>query len=192
MNMEKAEGMLSQTIKWRVTTRPREMRNDATAHSPDLTDVRIIGMDDRHRPVIFQSYPASADHSAASLQKNSICVMEKAMQCMSAHAPHSVVFVYDLGASRKDGLSSIKDQARVAGAVKKVAKIFQDHYPEMLALMVFINPPGVYEAAYQMVRPFIDAKTAAKVMVLHDSDMMPKLKTAVGERMASVIFSASH
>lgn len=33
--------------------------------------------------------------------------------------------------------------------------------------MVFINPPGVYEAAYQMVRPFIDPKTASKVRAKH-------------------------
>lgn len=101
----------------------------AIRFQPELTDVRIIGMDEQHRPVIFQSYTGSSDHSASALKMNNICIMEKAMQCMSAHAPHSVVFVYDLGAHRKNGLSSLKDQGRIASAVKKVTKIFQDHYP---------------------------------------------------------------
>mmetsp|Transcript_42610 Transcript_42610/g.110494 ORF Transcript_42610/g.110494 Transcript_42610/m.110494 type:complete len:354 (-) Transcript_42610:93-1154(-) len=192
MSMDKAQHMLEQTIQWRAKTQPRQMSNDTTRFNAEVTDVRIMGMDEHHRPVIFQSYTGSSDHSAAALKMNNICIMEKAMQCMSAHTPHSVVFVYDLGAHRKNGLTSIKDQARVASAVKKVTKIFQDHYPEMLSLMVFINPPGVYEAAYQMVRPFIDPKTASKVLILHDDDMMPQLRSTVGDSMASNIFKATH
>mmetsp|Transcript_13694 Transcript_13694/g.38779 ORF Transcript_13694/g.38779 Transcript_13694/m.38779 type:complete len:349 (+) Transcript_13694:486-1532(+) len=190
MDQDKALVMLKNSLKWRSEKEPHLALNPATESNSLVTDVRIIGMDEHHRPVIFQSYVGSQDRRPEALELNNTCMMEKAMKCMSADTPHNIVFVYDLGAHKKGGLNGLKEQAKMAGAVKKMAKVFQDHYPELLAYMVFINPPGVYEAAYQMVRRFIDPRTAQKVMILHEHDLVDKMTKVVGASIAELIFES--
>ena len=43
---------------------------------------------------------------------------------------------------------------------------FQAHLPERLATAVLVNPPWVFDLLLGVMRPFIDAKTMAKVKIV--------------------------
>lgn len=47
---------------------------------------------------------------------------------------------------------------------------FQAHLPERLALAVLVNPPWVFDMLLTVMRPFIDAKTMAKVKIIRPKE----------------------
>jgi hypothetical protein len=47
---------------------------------------------------------------------------------------------------------------------------FQAHLPERLALAVLVNPPWVFDMLLAVMRPFIDAKTMAKVKIIRPKE----------------------
>lgn len=47
------------------------------------------------------------------------------------------------------------------------AMTFSRHYPERLEAVCLLNPPAVWDVALSLVRPFLDARTLAKVRPVH-------------------------
>ncbi|KAG2448916.1 hypothetical protein HYH02_006264 [Chlamydomonas schloesseri] len=49
---------------------------------------------------------------------------------------------------------------------QRVAKMDQDHYPEMLAHVAVVNAPPVFRLVWGMVRRFLEPRTQAKIQIL--------------------------
>ena len=56
--------------------------------------------------------------------------------------------------------------SEVLGALKKIASIDADHYPENLGVTLVCNAPWAFTTAWTMVRLFLDKKTQRKFKVL--------------------------
>ena len=56
--------------------------------------------------------------------------------------------------------------SEVLAAVRKIADVDQKHYPENLGVTLVCNAPWSFQAAWAVVRQFLDAKTAAKFVVV--------------------------
>ena len=54
----------------------------------------------------------------------------------------------------------------VLSALRRVAAIDQDYYPENLGVTLVCNAPWSFRAAWAVVRHFLDAKTQAKFVVV--------------------------
>jgi len=55
-------------------------------------------------------------------------------------------------------------------AALRALRLLQAHYPERLGAAVVINPPQLFSLFYNAIRPFLDARTAAKVHLLAARD----------------------
>jgi hypothetical protein len=53
-------------------------------------------------------------------------------------------------------------------ATREVLHIVSSHYPERLYRAYIIDGPSLFGFLYSMVKPFIDARTKAKIQFLHD------------------------
>ncbi|KAA0175056.1 hypothetical protein FNF27_03354 [Cafeteria roenbergensis] len=51
----------------------------------------------------------------------------------------------------------------------QMASVFSAHYPERLGAVVLLEPPSVFGALLSAIRPFLDAKTVAKIRSVHGS-----------------------
>ena len=50
--------------------------------------------------------------------------------------------------------------------VHKLITTLQDHYPERLRAALLIRTPGIFEASWRLIKPWIDPHTAQKVHFL--------------------------
>ena len=72
--------------------------------------------------------------------------------------------------------------SEVLTVLRKIAQIDQDYYPENLGATLVVHAPWSFTAAWAVVKPFLDAKTAAKFKVLGTGDAgVEKLTKVLGE-----------
>lgn len=72
--------------------------------------------------------------------------------------------------------------SEVLTVLRKIAQIDQDYYPENLGVTLVVHAPWSFTAAWAVVKPFLDAKTAAKFKVLGTGDAgVEKLTKVLGE-----------
>ena len=64
---------------------------------------------------------------------------------------------------------SLSSFPSIAGLVKEVSKIAQDYYPEMLGKMYIVNAPMLFSAIWNLVKPFLNEVTVAKISILGSS-----------------------
>jgi len=55
---------------------------------------------------------------------------------------------------------------KVMDFVKKVSRIGQDNYPEVLGKMFIVNAPLVFYAVWNAIKPWIDERTKSKISIL--------------------------
>lgn len=60
----------------------------------------------------------------------------------------------------KFGLSALN---RTKGLIKAATGIMQDNYPENLGKSYIVNTPMVFQAAWKIVKVFLDERTVAKI-----------------------------
>ena len=71
----------------------------------------------------------------------------------------------------------------VLAALKKIAAVDADHYPENLGTTLVCNAPWSFTAAWSVVRLFLDAKTQSKFKVLGKGDAQLR---ALGETLGGI------
>jgi CRAL/TRIO domain len=68
--------------------------------------------------------------------------------------------------------------------------LLQNHYPERLAQLWFLNAPGIFWGLWKMVSPFIDAGTREKISFVKGEAALADLKKVipaeVGETFKSI------
>jgi hypothetical protein len=74
--------------------------------------------------------------------------------------------------------------------LKMVAEISSDHYPETLGIMFVINAPFVFTALWNIIKKFIDPKTAGKTLIL-DSDYQATLLEYIDPEHLPVAFGGT-
>ncbi|KAK2660523.1 hypothetical protein Ddye_007056 [Dipteronia dyeriana] len=190
-NVDKAKKMLEETLKWRSTYRPEEIRWNEVALEGETGKLFRASFHDR--------------------QGRSVLIMRPGFQVLS-HVLHFLRFFQFLNWSVLQMLQntkSIEDQIRhlvylIENAILNLPEgqeqmawlidfsgwslstsvpvksardtihILQNHYPERLAIAFLYNPPRIFEAFWKVVKYFLDAKTFQKVKFVY-----PKNKDSV-------------
>jgi len=65
------------------------------------------------------------------------------------------------------------------GALQAVFEVLQQHYPERLGELWFLNAPFIFWSLWRVVSPFIQANTKAKIKFLSGKDRERMLQESI-------------
>ncbi|VVB10022.1 unnamed protein product [Arabis nemorensis] len=165
-NVEKAKLMLEETLKWRSTYKPHEIRWHEIAHEGETGKVSRASFHDRQGRTVLIMRPALQNTTSAEgnikhlvyLLENAIINLPKGQEQMS--------WLIDFTGWSMANSAPMK-------TTREIVYILQNHYPERLALSFLYNPPRLFQAVYRAVKYFLDPTTAQKVNFVY-----PKEKTS--------------
>lgn len=160
-----ATAALAKTVRWRretVPLPPRLPRCDACQREATSHCITCVGLLNDGRPVIYLSPPRARDLGTASCTQHLISELEAAFSirgCASAG-----VWFVDLR-----GFSLLQSGMN-PGLGLAYVRLLSDHYPERLSTLLLVQPPYYFELFLSALRPFLDARTAAKIVTLHSNE----------------------
>ncbi|XWS29297.1 hypothetical protein CRYUN_Cryun24cG0016700 [Craigia yunnanensis] len=166
-NVDKAKKMLEETLKWRSTYKPEEIRWHEVAHEGETGKVSRASFHDiQGRTVLIMRPGMQNTTSAENNIHHLVYLLENAIMNLSEGQEQMSWLIDFTGFSLKTNIP-----VRTA---RDIIYILQSHYPERLAIAFLYNPPRIFEAFYKAVRYFLDPKTAQKVKFVY-----PKNKDSV-------------
>ncbi|KAH7520042.1 hypothetical protein FEM48_Zijuj08G0101800 [Ziziphus jujuba var. spinosa] len=161
-NVEKSKKMLEESLRWRTTYKPEEIRWHEVAHEGETGKVSKANFHDRlGRPVLIMrpGMQVSTNVSPCTKEKKNVLNLPEGQEQMS--------WLIDFTGFSLNTNVSVK-------TARDIINILQNHYPERLALAFLYNPPRIFQAFWKAVRYFLDPKTSQKVKFVY-----PKNKDSV-------------
>ncbi|CAN8229127.1 unnamed protein product [Cochlearia groenlandica] len=162
-NVEKAKKMIEETLKWRSTYKPQEIRWHQVAHEGETGKVSRASFHDRQGRVVLIMRPALQNSTSAEgnikhlvyLLENAILNLPKGQEQMS--------WLIDFTGWSMAANVPMK-------TTREIVYILQNHYPERLGVAFLYNPPRLFQAVYRAVKYFLDPRTAQKVKFVYPKD----------------------
>ncbi|PHU27020.1 hypothetical protein BC332_05352 [Capsicum chinense] len=171
-NLDKAKKMLKETLKWRSTYKPEEIRWHEVAHEGETGKVSKANFHDRlGRTVLIMRPGRQNTASPEGNIRHLVYLMENAILNLP-EGEEQMSWLIDFNGWSLNTNISIK-------TARDIIYILQNHYPERLALVVLYSPPRFFEAFWKVVKYFIDAKTSEKIKFVYpnNKDSMELMKT---------------
>ncbi|XP_076894926.1 uncharacterized protein LOC143547367 [Bidens hawaiensis] len=166
-NVEKAKKMLEETLAWRSTYKPEEIRWHEVAVEGETGKLFRANFRDRFGRTVLILKPGLQNTTSMENQiKHLVYLMENAMLNLPEGQEEMAWLIDFTGWS-----FSTTVPIRTA---KDTIKVLQDHYPQRLAVAFLYTPPRIFEAFWKIVKFFIDPKTSQKVKFVY-----PKNKESV-------------
>ncbi|KAK8716741.1 hypothetical protein V6N13_044043 [Hibiscus sabdariffa] len=166
-NVDKAKKMLEETLKWRSTYKPEEIRWHEVAHEGETGKVSRANFHDiQGRTVLIMRPGMQNTTSAEDNIRHLVYLLENAIMNL-AEGQEQMSWLIDFTGFSLSTSIPIK-------TARDIIYILQGHYPERLAVAFLYNPPKIFEAFYKATRYFLDAKTVQKVKFVY-----PKNKDSV-------------
>jgi hypothetical protein len=177
-DIKKAQAMLEETIAWRKEFQVSKIMNEWQSQlriENETGKGYVRGYDKEGHAIIYLRPKAENTHDHDWNLRHLVFNLEKAIAAMRGNEPDGVqklVLLMDY-----DGytLSHAPSTKTSLGTLS----ILQNHYPERLFRAYCINPPWIFNTFYNMVFPFIDPVTKAKVAMVNGSSkkvLQEKLK----------------
>ncbi|KAE9607758.1 hypothetical protein Lal_00013382 [Lupinus albus] len=162
-NVDKAKKMLKETLEWRSTYKPEEIRWTEVAHEGETGKVWRANFHDRlGRTVLIMRPGMQNTTSAENNIKHLVYLLENAILNLSEGQEQMSWLIDFTGFSLSTNVS-IK-------TARDIIHILQNHYPERLAISFLYNPPRIFQAFYKAVKFFLDPKTAQKVKFVYPNN----------------------
>ncbi|KAG0576008.1 hypothetical protein KC19_5G048100 [Ceratodon purpureus] len=160
-NVKKAEKMLRDTLQWRATYKPEDIRWEDIAKEAETGKVFRVPILDKQGRSVLMMRPAKQNTTSREGQiKQLVYSMENAISNLP-EGQEEMVWLVDFKNWSKN--ISIK-------LAQESAYVLQRHYPERLGVGILLNPPHIFEAFWQIVKPFLDPRTAQKVKFVYSND----------------------
>ena len=160
-SVSSARSALQATLAWRRATLPPPPALPpclSCRAAPAAHCITCIGLLPDSRPCVYLSPPRATHLDTVSCTSHLISELE-AMATLPGAAPQAVWLMDMRGFSyRRDGLN--------IGVGVSFARVLQNHYPERLGLFLLCCAPMSFNLFMSALRPFLDARTAAKIVVL--------------------------
>ncbi|CAF2201024.1 unnamed protein product [Brassica napus] len=159
-NVGKAKKMLEETLKWRSTFKPEEIRWDEVSGEGETGKVYKAGFHDRSgRTVLILRPGLQNTKSLENQMKHLVYLIENAIMNLPEDQEQMswLIDFTDWSLSTSVPIKSARE----------TINILQNHYPERLAVAFLYNPPRLFEAFWKIVKYFIDAKTFIKVKFVY-------------------------
>lgn len=171
-NVDKAKKMLEETLKWRSTYRPEEIRWNEVAVEGETGKLFRAGFHDRDGRTVLILRPGMQNTASIDNQmRHLVYLIENAILNLP-EGQEQMAWLIDFTGWSLSTSVPIK-------SARETINILQNHYPERLAIAFLYNPPRIFEAFWKVVKYFMDAKTFQKVKFVY-----PKNKDSV-ELMSS-------
>ncbi|RIA86330.1 CRAL-TRIO domain-containing protein [Glomus cerebriforme] len=185
-DVNQSKEMLTKSIKWRIEFKADDLLSETF---PDL--YRKVGFihkrDKENRPITYNLYGGLNNKEVFGnldqFLKWRVQLMEKGIQeidfvnvdqCIQVHDYNSVAY------SNYDNT--------VKTASKAVSTIFQDNYPEFLAVKFFVNVPRWGDWLFKFISMFLSEQTKKKFFVASSGGAKDALLTLISEENLPTIY----
>ncbi|KAH1113401.1 hypothetical protein J1N35_006779 [Gossypium stocksii] len=171
-NVDKAKKMLEETLKWRLSYKPEEIRWHEVAHEGETGKVSRANFHDHQgRTVLIMRPGMQNTKSAENNIRHLVYLLENAIMNL-AEGQEQMSWLIDFTGFSLNTSIPIK-------LARDIVYILQGHYPERLAIAFLCNPPKIFEAFYKAIKYFLDPKTAQKVKFVYpkNKDSMELMKS---------------
>lgn len=166
-SVDKSRKMLEETLKWRSSFKPEEIRWHEVAIEGETGKVYKANFHDRYGRTVLILRPGMQNTSALDNQmKHLVYLIENAILNLP-EGQEQMAWLIDFTGW------SITNNVPIKSA-RETINILQNHYPERLAVAFLYNPPRIFEAFWMIVKYFMDPKTFQKVKFVY-----PKNKDSV-------------
>ncbi|XP_076912280.1 uncharacterized protein LOC143570535 [Bidens hawaiensis] len=166
-NVEKAKKMLEETLTWRSTYKPEEIRWHEVAVEGETGKLFRANFHDRVGRTVLILKPGLQNTTSMENQiRHLVYLMENAMLNLPEGQEEMAWLIDFTGWSFTTNVP-IK-------TAKDTINILQDHYPQRLAVAFLYTPPRIFQAFWKIVKIFMDPKTFQKVKFVY-----PKNKESV-------------
>ncbi|ESW28033.1 hypothetical protein PHAVU_003G253300 [Phaseolus vulgaris] len=162
-NVDKAKKMLEETLKWRATYRPEEIRWAEVAHEGETGKVSRANFHDRHGRTVLILRPGMQNTTSAEDNiRHLVYLLENAILNLSEGQEQMSWLIDYTGLSLNTNIS--------LKTARDIIHILQNHYPERLAIAFLYNPPRIFQAFWKAVKFFLDPKTVQKVKFVYPNN----------------------
>ncbi|GAA0147934.1 hypothetical protein LIER_36616 [Lithospermum erythrorhizon] len=166
-NVDKSKKMLDETVKWRSSFKPEEIRWHEVAAEGETGKVSRASFHDRQGRSVLILRPGMQNTTSIDNQiKHLVYLIENAILNLP-EGQEQMAWLIDFTGW------SITNNVPIKSA-RDTINILQNHYPERLAVAFLYSPPRIFETFWKIVKYFLDAKTFQKVKFVY-----PKNKDSV-------------
>lgn len=166
-NVDKAKKMLEDSLKWRSTYKPEEIRWGEVAVEGETGKLFRASFHDRHGRSVLILRPGLQNTASIDNQmRHLVYLIENAILNLP-EGQEQMSWLIDFTGWSLSNSVPVK-------AARETIHILQSHYPERLAIAFLYNPPRIFEAFWKVVKYFLDPKTFQKVKFVY-----PKNKESV-------------
>lgn len=159
-NVDKAHKMLEDTLKWRSTYKPEEIRWLEVAIEGETGKVYRANFKDKEGRTVLVLRPGRQNTSSHGNQlRHLVYLLENAILNLPDDQ-EQMMWLIDFNGW------SITNSVPVKTA-RETVNILQSHYPERLGAAFLYNPPRIFEAFWKIVKYFLDPKTFQKVKFVY-------------------------
>ncbi|XP_051150873.1 uncharacterized protein LOC127265208 [Andrographis paniculata] len=166
-HVDKSKKMLEETLRWRSSFKPEEIRWNEVAVEGETGKVFRADFHDRNGRTVLILRPGMQNTASLDNQmKHLVYLIENAILNLP-EGQEQMAWLIDFTGW------SITNNVPIKSA-RDTVNILQNHYPERLAIAFLYNPPRLFEAFWKVVKYFLDSKTFQKVKFVY-----PKNKDSV-------------
>ncbi|CAL9039544.1 unnamed protein product [Musa banksii] len=167
-NVDKSKKMLEETLEWRATYKPEEIRWPEVATEGETGKVYRADFHDREGRSVLVLRPGRQNTCSHDSQlRHLVYLLENAIINLPQGQEQMVWLIDFTGWSLRNSVP-IK-------TARETANVLQSHYPERLAAAFLYNPPRIFESFWKIVKYFLDPKTFEKVKFVY-----PKKEESMG------------
>lgn len=162
-NVDKSKKMLEETLKWRSTYKPEEIRWHEVAFEGETGKVFRANFHDRDGRTVLILRPAKQNTTSLDNQiRHLVYLIENAILNLPPDQEQMSWLIDFTG-------WSFSTSVPVKSARDSI-NILQNHYPERLAVAFLYSPPRIFEAFWKIVKYFLETKTFQKVKFVYPKD----------------------
>ncbi|KAK3224107.1 hypothetical protein Dsin_011132 [Dipteronia sinensis] len=174
-NVDKAKKMLEETLKWRATYKPEEIRWHEVAHEGETGKVSRANFRDLNGRTVLIMRPGKQNTgpSGEGNVRHLVYLLENSILNL-AEGQEQMTWLIDFNGWTMTTNISMK-------TIREIVYVLQNHYPERLAVCILYNPPKFLQPIWKVVSYLMDPKTFEKVRFVYT-----KSKDS-GEYMRSII-----
>ncbi|XP_071914687.1 uncharacterized protein [Coffea arabica] len=162
-NVNKAKKMLEESLKWRATYKPEEIRWHEVAHEGETGKVSRANFHDRlGRTVLIMRPGMQNSASPEGNIRHLVYLIENAVLDLP-EGQEQMSWLIDFNGW------SLNTNIAISTA-RDIIYVLQNHYPERLGLIILYSPPRIFEAFWKVVRYFVDPKTFQKIHFVYPNN----------------------
>ncbi|XP_042464480.1 phosphatidylinositol transfer protein 3-like [Zingiber officinale] len=159
-NVDKSKKMLEETLKWRATFKPEEIRWHQVATEGETGKAYRADFHDREGRTVIVMRPAKQNTSSHEDQLRYLVYLLEDVIINLPDGQEQMIWLIDFTGWSLANSVPIK-------TTRETAHVLQSHYPERLAVAFLYDPPRIFESLWKIIKYFLDPKTFQKVKFVY-------------------------